>query len=99
MSGEPRRVGDDLDRVVRSLSGMAAGTTHAVFGRWDDLVGPQIAAHARPLSLDEGRLVIGVDEPGWATQLRYLEHDLVRRIGEVLGPGVITRLDVRVKPR
>ena len=43
-----------------------------MFGRWDDIVGANIAAHVQPLRLDEGVLVVEVTDPAWATQVRLL---------------------------
>jgi hypothetical protein len=42
---------------------------------------------------------VAVDDPAWATQLRWLEADLVTRLGEVLGEGEVARIEVRVQPR
>ena len=95
----PARVGASVDRLVRDLAGTTSLAVHVVFQRWDEAVGPAVAAHARPVSLDAGRLVVAVDEPGWATQLRYLEQDLLARLAEVAGAGVVTSVDVRVRAR
>jgi predicted nucleic acid-binding Zn ribbon protein len=76
-----------------------ASTLSRVFASWPELVGEAVAAHARPRSLRAGTLVVAVDEPAWATQLRWLEADLVGRLTEVLGEGQIDRIDVRVLPR
>ena len=43
-------------------------------------------------------LVVAVDDPSWATQLRWLEADLVARICAELGAGVVTGLDLVVRP-
>ena len=51
-----------------------------------------------PCSLDDGRLVVEVDEPGWATQLRYLEADLLERLAAVAGAGAVRSIEVRVTP-
>ena len=96
---EPRPIGASLDRVARGLGGAGADALRALFGRWAEIVGPQLATHARPLSLRSGVLVVGVDEPGWAAQLRYLETDLLERLGDALGAGVVSRVEVRVRPQ
>jgi predicted nucleic acid-binding Zn ribbon protein len=93
----PSRVGESLDRVVRSLGGPPAGTLVAVFGGWTDVVGERLAAHARPVSLARGTLVVEVDDGGWATQLRFLESDLKRRLAEAAGGVEIDRVEVRVR--
>ena len=94
----PRPLRHSLDRVARSLGAPEATVLAAVFGRWEDIVGPAVAAHSRPVSLVEGTLVVAVDQPGWATQLTYLESDLRRRIGEVSGTDVVRRVRVSVRP-
>ncbi|MDQ1373660.1 MAG: hypothetical protein QOJ09_998 [Actinomycetota bacterium] len=73
-----------------------ARTLGAVFGHWDDIVGPAVAAHARPVSLRDGILRVEVDEPGWATQLRYLTPDVIRRCAEVAGAEVVVSVEVKV---
>lgn len=89
---------DSLDRVAGSLGVARAGALSGLFGDWERLVGTEVAAHARPLSLRRQTLVVGVDHPGWATQLRYLETDLLRALEQTMGPGGITRIEVRVRP-
>ena len=94
---EPKSLKASLDRVARTLGGPDAGSLSGLFGRWADIVGPQLAAHARPLSLSSGVLVVAVTEPGWATQLTYLESELVGRFREALGEGVVDRVEVRLR--
>jgi predicted nucleic acid-binding Zn ribbon protein len=89
---EPRAVGDSLDRVASSL-----GLAPALLTRWPEFVGESVAEHARPRSLRDGTLVVAVDDPAWATQLRWLEADLVARLADVIGPGKVQRIEVRVR--
>jgi predicted nucleic acid-binding Zn ribbon protein len=93
----PRRVGEGLDAIARRLGAPTASSMGAVFSRWDEAVGPAIASHARPIALADGVLTVGVDEPGWATQLRYLANDVVARIAAVVGAGVVGRIELRVE--
>jgi predicted nucleic acid-binding Zn ribbon protein len=93
---DPRRVGESLDRVAAALGVPKASTLPAVFAAWDELVGASVAGNARPRSLADTTLVVAVTDPGWATQLRWLEADLLARFAERLGPEVITRIEVRV---
>ena len=55
---------------------------------WPDMVGEAIAAHARIRSLRRGVLTIAVDAAPWATQLRYLESEIVARAAAALGAEV-----------
>lgn len=89
----PRRVGESLDRV---LPGGRAFT--AIVERWGEIAGANVASHARPSALHATTLVVAVEDPAWAAQLRFLLTDLVRRCDEVVGTGVVTEVRVVVRP-
>jgi predicted nucleic acid-binding Zn ribbon protein len=97
---DPVAFSDALDGLLRSLRGGAGrAEVGGVFGRWDDAVGPAVAANVRPVRLEQGTLLVEVDDPAWATQVRFLADDLRRRLREVSGVDV-ERLEVRVgRPR
>ena len=95
---EPQRVGAALDSVAARLGGGSARGMAALYERWEEIVGAAAAVHARPGALRQGRLVVEVDHPAWATSLAHLETTIVRRAGEVAGPGVVRAVDVRVRP-
>ena len=61
-------------------------------------VGPQVAEHVRPLKLDERVLVVEVDDPAWATQVKFLTPTIIERLASVAGVE-IDRVDVRVDRR
>lgn len=95
---EPIPISDSLDGVVRSLRGPSRKAVGGVFGRWPDAVGAQIADHVRPLKLDEGVLTVEVDDPAWATQVKFLAPTIIERLRDVAGVEV-ARVDVRVDRR
>ncbi|MDQ6728484.1 MAG: DUF721 domain-containing protein [Actinomycetota bacterium] len=95
----PRRVAASLDAVTRNLGGRGGPALVDLLQRWDAVVGEQLAAHSRPLALRDGALTIGVDDPAWGAQVGWLEADVLRRLADALGPGVVTRIAVRVRPR
>ena len=87
---------ESLDRIAKRLGGPSSGTTATVFSRWDELVGADIAAHARPVSLRAGVLVLAVDHPAWATQLRYMTAELLTRIAEFTTGEEVREIHLRV---
>ncbi len=66
-----------------------------VFGRWEEAVGAAVAAHVQPVKLDGTTLVVKVDDPAWATQLKFLEGTVKQRLLEVAG-ATVDKLEVRV---
>jgi predicted nucleic acid-binding Zn ribbon protein len=89
-------VGESLDRVTGALGVPSSSTLQVVFSQWDELVGEVLAAHARPASLRDGTLVVSVDDPAWATQLRWFQADLLARLEGAVGAGAIIAIEVRV---
>ena len=96
--GDPTPVGPALDRVLAGLGAPPAAALSRLFERWPELAGSPLAEHGTPASLDDGVLVVRVAEPMWATEFRYRQGDVLRRCDEVLGAGVVARLEVRVRP-
>lgn len=94
--GDMRPLSRALGRVLKSLRGADVGSTATVFGRWTDLVGESVAAHVKPVKLDRGTLVVEVDDPAWATQMRFLEADLLSRLRDT-GEMAVERLEMRVR--
>ncbi len=95
----PRPIGTTLDAVMRGFGAPEASGVHLVFDRWSEVVGEGLAARTRPLKIEGTRLVLAVDEPAIATHVRFLEAELLTRLAELLGPGRVNALDLRVGPK
>lgn len=94
----PIPISNSLDGVVRSLRGPSREAVGGLFGRWDEAVGAQVAAHVKPVKLDEGVLLVEVDDPAWATQVKFLAPTITQRLLEVAAVRV-DRIEVRVDRR
>jgi predicted nucleic acid-binding Zn ribbon protein len=95
---EPRPVRASLDRVIKKMGAPTASSLGAVFEGWADIVGEAVAAHARPRSLRNGTLVVDVDDPAWASELRFLGPQILDRCATAAGPDVVRRIEVKVTP-
>lgn len=62
---------------------------------WDEVVGPQIAARARPIRIREGVLEVRVEQPVWMQQLQLLKPKILARLNERLEGGAIKDLYLR----
>ncbi|HEX9031089.1 MAG TPA: DciA family protein [Streptosporangiaceae bacterium] len=92
---DPAPLGAAIDGLVAETGWELAVATGSVFGRWAQIVGPDLAAHTTPERLADGELVVTADSTAWATQLRLLAADLVRRLNAELGDGSVRRVSVR----
>lgn len=84
-----------LDAVVAGLGGPSVATIVVVHERWAEVVGAEVAPHARPVGIEGGRLKVAVDSPGWASHLRWSEAEILDRLAALVGPGEVTAVTVR----
>lgn len=91
---DPQLLDTTLARLVADHGWSLELRVHGVFGRWEELVGVEVAQHCTPESFADGRLVVRTDSTAWATQLRLLAPTVVRRLNEELGHGTVTLLEV-----
>ncbi|MEX0665564.1 MAG: DUF721 domain-containing protein [Acidimicrobiia bacterium] len=95
---DPTPVGDALGSVSAELGLPDPVAMGALSERWAEIVGATVAPHARLRTLRGGVLTIAVDAAPWATELRYLEDVLRRRVEEVTGRDVVRSVRVVVDP-
>jgi predicted nucleic acid-binding Zn ribbon protein len=51
------------------------------------------------VSVRGGVLVVAVDDPAWATEIRFLEAALKVRLNAELSENAVASIEVRVRPR
>lgn len=66
-----------------------------VFARWTSLVGGDIAEHTKPVALSNAELTVQAESTAWATQLRLLQRQIIKRIADGVGDGVVRRIKVQ----
>lgn len=94
----PKPLADDLDALMRRLKAGDRGQVSGVFGNWEAIVGESVALHVTPVRIEGQQLLVEVDEPAWATQVRFLEATIRQRIFAETG-NEITTVEVRVRRR
>ena len=97
-AGPDSRDPQPFGRLVGSLARdrgwepqIAEGT---LFGQWLQIVGPDIAAHAQPEALRDTVLHVQAESTAWATQLRYVQRQILAKIAAAVGDGVVTSLRI-----
>ncbi len=91
---DPQGLGNVVSRLVSDRGWSSPLAVGSVMAQWDDLVGPEIAAHCRPESFEATTLHVRCDSTSWATQLRLLSLSLLAKFDAELGHGVVTKIMV-----
>lgn len=91
---DPQGIENVLKKVLGNLGWNAGMNAGRVLEEWDDIVGERLATHCRPVSLEDGVLVVSASSSAWASQLRMLTPQLITTIEEHVGSHVISELKV-----
>jgi len=91
-----RRIGDLLDATLKRFHLGARVHAHRALAEWAQIVGSQVAAHARPLEVAGTTLHVQVDHSAWLAQLRLLSPVILEQLDARLGAGTITDLVLRI---
>jgi len=92
---EPKSLESLLPRVLARLA-QESGKGHSLAPVWAAAVGPQIAKHTSPYTLQGGTLVVTVASAEWARTLSLEEASLCERLNARLGAGTVTALSFRL---
>lgn len=92
---DPQLLGTVLDQVVRERGWRRRIGLSNVLRRWPDLVGEANAEHSKPVTYDNGVLIVDCDSTAWATAMKYAASQLVARLNEALGERTVLRVEFR----
>ena len=94
---DPQTLSDVLKDVVIQrdwTQGIAEGT---LFSDWQKIVGDDVALHATPITIVDGKLTIQTTSTAWATQLRLIQPQLLKTISST-APGALVEELVIIGP-
>jgi len=64
---------------------------------WNNLIDPNITAHAQPTGLHKGTLFVTVDSSVWLDEIvRYRRREILERLHHSFGKDLIARISFRV---
>ena len=64
---------------------------------WNDLIDPNLTAHAQPTGLRKGTLFVAVDSSVWLDEIvRYRRREILERLQHSFGKELIQKISCRV---
>lgn len=91
---DPQPFGALTSAVAKSRGWSPKVSEGTVFGRWPQVVGEDISAHAEPIALRDGVLSVSAESTAWATQLRMMQSQILAKIAAAVGDGVVKSLRI-----
>jgi predicted nucleic acid-binding Zn ribbon protein len=92
---DPQLLDAAVERLVGEHGWGPEIAVHGVVARWEQVVGPDVAAHVRVERYADGEVTLRTDSTAWATQMRLLAPSLIRRFNEETEDGTVSRVVVR----
>jgi predicted nucleic acid-binding Zn ribbon protein len=89
---DPVKAGSSIDSVLKDFRWESQLSEADLFNRWGELVGEQNAAATHPETLNRGLLTIRCKSTAWATQLRIMQEQILKRVQEAYPDLEITAL-------
>jgi predicted nucleic acid-binding Zn ribbon protein len=95
---DPQPLAQVLEGFIQNRQWVEPLSEGNFLAHWSEVVGDEIAAHATPLTLDEGVLTIQATSTAWATQLNLIAVDLLAKI-QNSADGVLVERIVVLPPK
>lgn len=91
---DPKPLGGIVGQLIRSRGWKEPVAVSSVLARWDDLMGPEVSAHAQPVRFENSIVEVRCDSTAWATQLRLMQRQIVQMFDRELGAGVVSSVRI-----
>jgi len=97
LASNTRGAADLMPGVLKSIGLDRKRSELEIVKVWNNLMDPQVTAHAQPANIAKGTLFINVDSNVWLAELvRYRRREILQRLQHAFGPDLIQRLSFRV---
>jgi len=92
-----RRVGDLVPQVLSGFRIDQRRGEVEIVKVWNELIDPNIIAHAQPVGLNKGTLFVNVDNSVWLSEIvRYKRKEILERLQHSFGREVVKRISFRL---
>ncbi len=88
-------LGDALKLLVQSLGIEKQVEQYKIFDVWNEVVGQQVAKVAQPERLQNGVLIVSVNNAPWRSELTFRKKEILEKIHQQTNSTSITDIKFR----
>jgi hypothetical protein len=99
MSAKPEALESVLSRLLHSMGLPSPDLLPRLRETWDVVAGPPWAGKSSPTFIRRGELVVECNSPQLVSVLRYASGELLRRLDDEFGSGIIDTIRVTAPRR
>jgi predicted nucleic acid-binding Zn ribbon protein len=92
-----RDAGKVVSKVLADLKMDSRRADIEIVKVWNELLDPNITAHAQPHNLHKGTLFVNVDNSVWLSEIvRYRRKEILERLQHSFGKNLIQKISFRI---
>ena len=95
MNKEPVHLRSVLEQLLKDFGTPDITTVTSIINEWEEIVGSDLATKISAVAINGSELIVRVDDPVWASQISWLEKQLLDKITRLVGEEKITSIRVR----
>ena len=95
MSKEPVHLRSVLEQLLKDFGTPDIKVVTSIIDQWEEIVGSDLASKISAVAISGSELIVRVDDPVWASQISWLESQLLDKITRLIGEEKITSIRVR----
>ena len=95
MNKEPVHLRSVLEQILKDFGTPDITTVTSIIDQWEEIVGSDLATKISAVAISGSELIVRVDDPVWASQISWLENQLLDKITRLIGEEKITSIRVR----
>jgi predicted nucleic acid-binding Zn ribbon protein len=84
-----------LEQLLKDFGTPDITTVTSIIDQWEEIVGSDLATKISAVAISGSELIVRVDDPAWASQISWLENQLLDKITRLIGEEKITSIRVR----
>jgi len=96
---EPVHLRSVLEQLLKDFGIPDITTVTSIIDQWEEIVGSDLATKISAVAISGSELIVRVDDPVWASQISWLENQLLEKITRLVGEEKITSIRVRTTPK
>ncbi len=94
----PKPISGILQDVLESCGLNNRLEERSLLLNWQEVVGPEIAAHSRAVDIRDGVLIIDADHGAWRQELSLLIPQLIQKFNAMYGAGAVKEVQWLHRP-
>ena len=95
MNKEPVHLRSVLEQLLKDFGTPDITVVTSIVDQWEEIVGHDLAAKISAVAVSGSELIVRVDDPAWASQINWLQKQLLDKITSLVGEEKITSIRTR----